>query len=583
MSLSIDKSLSKAAKLARAGDLQAASDIYRDVLEAFPANRRARQELDALNARRPKEMPPRADYDRLVAMYQRGMLRETLQAATAMAARYPSAFIIHNVLGLTQAGLQNWTAAITSYERALSLNPRAPEILTNLGIALEKTGNISGAIDAHRRALAISPGFLDAFNNLGLALARAGQHDEAVGALEKARQLQPDAADTRRNLIGVLEEHGACLMQLGQAAAASKVFARAIELGSDKAATMLAYVQATKIAPNDPFLARMRSLAADGKQDEDSAILLHFALAKAGFDISDDEHAFEHLIAGNGLRKSQIGYSFDTDRQRFEDIRTYFEITAPSQPTYTDELGFTPVFIVGMPRSGTTLVEQILASHSQCFGAGELSDLATIAAETPWYTDERQVETFRAIRREYAKAVRSLTDKPFVTDKMPLNFRLIGFIANAFPEARIVHLRRSAEAVCWSNFRRPFTARGMGFACDMEDIARYHGLYADLMAFWRDRYANAIYDLDYEALTEKPEEVIRQLLSHVGLSWDSGVLDFHKSARIVLTASALQVRQEIYKGSSEEWRPYAEFLAPMLKILNGRPAPSTTPQEKQRP
>ena len=229
-----------------------------------------------------------------------------------------------------------------------------------------------------------------------------------------------------------------------------------------------------------------------------------------------------------------------------------------------------PIFVLGMPRSGTTLVEQVLASHSRVFGAGELELLESAVAAHGSTEIPPSIDSFTRIRDAYRQGLAKLgVAEAFVTDKMPLNFRWIGYICTALPEARIVHVQRDARATCWSCFKHYFSSRGNGFASDLRDVARYYRLYADLMAFWHDRFPGRIHDLSYEALTEHQEDQTRSLLAYLGLDWEDACLAFHLAERSVQTASATQVRQRLYQGSSEAWRRYEAHLGPMLEVLAG--------------
>ena len=234
-----------------------------------------------------------------------------------------------------------------------------------------------------------------------------------------------------------------------------------------------------------------------------------------------------------------------------------------------------PIFILGMPRSGTSLTEEILSRHSAVAAAGELEYLRRAVSDLGEAGNAPDAASLRALRESYlgAMAAHAAPGAVCVTDKMPLNFRFIGHILTAMPEAAVVHLRRSPEAVCWSNYRLHFPARGMAFTSTQADIAAYYRLYADLMKFWEQRFPGRIIHVDYEALTEAPATAARGLLDALGLPWEDGVLDVEKSARSVRTASALQVKRGIYTGSSEAWRRYEPWLGEMLSGLrNGKAA-----------
>ncbi len=185
-----------------------------------------------------------------------------------------------------------------------------------------------------------------------------------------------------------------------------------------------------------------------------------------------------------------------------------------------------------------------------------------------WNSTQLSSDQLQSIRKSYLSGLTKIgASEPYITDKMPLNFRWIGFIFAATPEAKIVHVRRDARATCWSNFKHYFSRKGHGFANDLQDVAEYYKMYIDLMAFWHEKFLGRIYDLNYEALTEHQEDETRKLLEYIGLNWEDQCLEFHKTKRAVQTAAATQVRQKMYQGSSEEWRKYEKHLEPMVEIL----------------
>ena len=222
-------------------------------------------------------------------------------------------------------------------------------------------------------------------------------------------------------------------------------------------------------------------------------------------------------------------------------------------------------------RSGTSLVEQILSTHSEVYGAGELEDMGKIIGPqlSSCSDGSLKFENFiRGIHEDYYAVLRELNvSEKIVIDKMPINFLWIGFIISAFPNAKIVHLSRDPVATCWSIYKNYFSGSGNGYAYDMNDLAAYYKLYIDLMVFWKERYSDRIYDLHYESLTENQEQETRKLLDYCGLKWEERCLDFHKTKREVKTVSAIQVRKKMYKGSSEVWKRYKKHLTPLINGL----------------
>ena len=214
-----------------------------------------------------------------------------------------------------------------------------------------------------------------------------------------------------------------------------------------------------------------------------------------------------------------------------------------------------------MPRSGTTLVEQIISSHSEVLGAGELShafQLGLNLASDPKCINAAAVSEFR---QKYLSELSELSNgESIVTDKMPQNFRFIPLICAAFPEAKIIHVQRNAAATCWSNYKQYFAKDGLGYCYDLKDVVSYYELYNDLMKLWQKYYSDRIYNLNYEKLTTDQESQTRKLIEHLELSWEEACLSPHKNKRSVRTASQQQVRQKVYKGSSEAWRKYEPYL-----------------------
>ncbi|MDC0221795.1 sulfotransferase, partial [Gammaproteobacteria bacterium] len=306
---------------------------------------------------------------------------------------------------------------------------------------------------------------------------------------------------------------------------------------------------------------------------------LSFALAKAHEDLKDYAASFHYFKIANDLIKKRIGYSIDNERKVFEGTKKLFSPQIPS--VSASESTVCPIFIVGMPRSGTTLTEQILASHSMVHGAGELTVMGEKLASLlePKLNDPSMpgfsIEEVQGIREGYLKELEALgVSEQVIVDKMPTNFRSIGAIISAFPEAKIVHTNRDPMAVCWSNYKHFFvasmsgSARAIGFSSDLDDLAEYYKLYLDLMAFWRERFPGRIYDLDYESLTLNQEDETRRLLEFCELDWEDNCLDFHENRRAVRTASLSQVRKKIYTGSSEAWKKYEKYLEPLKNKLS---------------
>ena len=348
----------------------------------------------------------------------------------------------------------------------------------------------------------------------------------------------------------------------------------ALKFKPDYAQAYRHYTSAKKLKTQDEYTTRIPELLKARTISQNDRMHLSYALSKVKLDLGQHEEAIILLQTANALRKEELNYDISIDEELFNDIKNVFSTknTPVSVNSFEDKQKNIPIFILGMPRSGTTLVEQIISSHSDVHGAGELKFMDQIMDNLDWRGGHLSPDTIDNIRAEYYDNISALNiDQPFVTDKMPANFRWLGFISRAFPEAKIVHVNRNPAAVCWSNYKLYFPANGMRYSFDMEDIAHYYGLYQNLMQFWHGIFPNRVYDLTYETLTENQLEESQKLLTYLELDWQDAVMDFHKNTRSVATASSQQIRTKMYTGSSQEWERYKEHLGPMLKILNSLP------------
>jgi hypothetical protein len=302
---------------------------------------------------------------------------------------------------------------------------------------------------------------------------------------------------------------------------------------------------------------------------------LHFALAKALADIGDTAEAFDHWRSGNALIRGRITYDEPATLAGLRDMASAFAGRPPSPPGVGDPSA-APLFIVGMPRSGTTLVEQILASHPAVFAAGETNALAAAIIQvggpaliaSPSALAQLSGPALTQIGDAYVRAIRAQAPGAArITNKTPDNFRLIGLIRAALPQARIIHVRRDPIDTCLSCFTKRFTGH-QPFTFDLAELGRYYRGYQALMAFWRKTTPPAVMlEVDYEALTDDLESQARLILAHCGLDWDPRCLAFQLTERHVLTASAIQVRQPLYRSAVGRWRAYEPHLGPLIAAL----------------
>lgn len=497
-------------------------------------------------------------------LYDLGRLDEAVDSYRKALAIDPGHAEAHNNLGNALQAQEKPEDAVASYHRAVEIRPDYAEAHNNLGNVFRMQGRLDEAVTSYRRAVEIRPDYAETHNNLGLALKAKGKLEEAVASYRAALATTPDLAAAHNNLA-------TALLEQGKSAEAAASYARAIEIEPDYAEAYQNFSRATTFTGTESQIAGMQTLYdRDGLSDRDRA-LVGFSLGKVFEDVGDYERSFGYVREANRCRKRELGYSFRQDEMLFSRLREMFTglSSLPAfEPQSTDTSVANLIFVLGMPRSGTTLVEQIISSHSDVYGAGELEYLDAGIDRTGLMSGPLSQENIRALRNFYLAEVEKLDVKErVVTDKMPLNFRWVGFILSAFPEAKIVHVKRDRVATCWSAFKHYFANSGNGFAYDLADLAGYYRLYEGLVDFWHESFAGKIYDLSYERLTEHQEEETRKLISVLGLPWQDSCLAFHENARAVRTASLTQVRRKMYRGSSRDWKRYEPYLGELIDRL----------------
>ena len=362
---------------------------------------------------------------------------------------------------------------------------------------------------------------------------------------------------------------GSVLIEQGKLNEAEKSQKCAIEIQPNFAEVYRNFSMIKKFSPQDDYFARLKALLNFEKLTDDSRCSLSFALAKMYEDNSEFDKAFEHLSEGNALRKKILNYSINKDEVLFlklEEMQPF--LLEKSLKIKRAAYKIKPIFILGMPRSGTTLVEHIVSSHSKVTGAGELRYIAEYGTALATGISDLNETALYEFREKYLSEIIYLSNgRPCVTDKMPGNFRFIPLICAAFPEAKIIHVQRDSRATCWSNFRQYFSTNDLGYCYNLDDLVVYYKLYFSLMQFWQSKYGERIYNLDYERLTTDQENETRKLIKYLEIDWENSCLSPQDNKRSVKTVSQHQVRQKVYTGSSQAWKKYEPFIGGAFDTL----------------
>ncbi len=511
-----------------------------------------------------------------MALAAQGRLDEAVTHYTRALALAPQDASLHGNLGIALAAQGRIPEAIAEYERALELNPNHANVHSNLGIALAAQGRAAEAGFHYERALAINPNHAAAHNNLGIVLTDQNRVEEAMSHYARAFAIDPNNAEALNNLGNILKAQG-------HFKEAFDHYTRAIAIRADYAEARLHRAELKLFRRDDPELAALELLANQAEGPQAKSPHLHFALAKALEDAEDYARSFEHLRIGNALKRAQIDYDEAATLKGFKRIATVFDRDLLERLSGSGDPSSVPVFVLGMPRSGSTLVEQILASHPQIHAAGELEHLEKTVHELsagdppvafPECVLALDEDGLRELARAYLASLPTVAEDTLrIVDKLPGNFLSIGLIRMILPNARIIHTMRDPLDTCISCYSRLFTY-GLPYTYDLAELGRYYRAYQELMAHWRAVLPPGVMlEVSYENVVHDLEGQARRLIGFCGLPWDPRCLLFHQTERLVKTASNVQVRQPLAGSSIGRWRKYETSLGPLLlELAAERPA-----------
>ena len=471
----------------------------------------------------------------------------------------------HYNLGVKLHKLGKLDEAEVSYKKAIELKPNYFQALNNLGSILQKIGKLDESEASYKKAIKFKSDFVQAHNNLGLLLQKIGKLDEAEVSFKQAIKFRSDIPEIYNNLGNLLKD-------FGRFEDAKANYKKAIEL---KPNFVLAHYILSKLKnfnKEDEQLIQMQKLYFDKTLTEAQRCRLSFALGKAFEDLNQFDKSFKYYSEGNALRKKLLNYNIRQDIEFFDQLKkTYPIIEKNSLKTISLPNKPRLIFILGMHRSGTTLTEQIISSHSEVLGAGELPYVHRFGDAIARGISKVNTKILVDFRESYLKKLKELSNKSTtVTDKMPSNFKYVGLICSAFPDAKIVHVKRNSAATCWGNYKQHFTSKTLGYSYNLDDLITYYGLYQNLMQFWEEQYGDRIYSLKYETLTMNQEDETRKLIQYLDLKWEQECLAPQDNKRSVSTASnsSKQIRQKIYQDSSQKWKKFEPFLKGVFNQLD---------------
>ena len=475
----------------------------------------------------------------------------------------------HHLEAISYANKNRLEESKSSFQKSLDLQP-VPEVFFNLAVILEKMGLQDDAIASLHDAVNLRSDFTEAY----LALAKLYQtnkdFDGAIDSYRKAIAFDSTNIEAHVNL-------GIICQGKGRMDEASTCFNDALALDPDDVELFIFANLARKCTPeNLGQIKRFENKFTTGLLPERLRANLAFNLGKAFEELGEYDNAFRYFSEGNRLKRATINFSLQSFAEEVESIKSHGDFFH-SKSSDSGGDSFTPVFIIGMPRSGTTLIEKILASHPDVHGAGEISVVGDIAMKLARtnnlimiyeYIKENPRQFLEQFSMDYAITLQEYDRSvSHITNKMPLNYLFVGLIHLALPNAKIIHCQRDPMDTCWSIYKHSFDGTHK-YAYDLKELGEYYLLYEDLMAFWHNVFPGVIYEISYEDLVQKQNLETRNLLEYCNLPWNKRCLAFHETAMDIKTASKLQVNKPIYKDSIQFWRNYENHLKPLSEVLS---------------
>ncbi len=513
---------------------------------------------------------PAKTYAQASAAFNQRNFAQALQLASQLLPQAPNHAELHFLAGMSALELQDMGPALEYLQRSVNLYPKRADYATQFARALSMVNLSADAVKVAEHALTQQPLDAQTLDTLGVVFTRANAHERATALYDRAVALMPNHPNYHHNFAK-------SLVFMNRFDEAERELEACIQLAPGSWGAHLTLSQLRRQTPERNHLKRLHALLAKSAGNLAAQLNLHLSLAKEYEDLGDHPNAFEHLTAGKAAAKAMIRHASEQDDLLFATVMRASPAPQAATAGYaTDE----PIFVIGMPRSGTTLVERILSSHPDVHAAGELQNFPLAlkrasGSRTPQLIDTEVIERaqnvdWRALGEDYLTSTRPDTGltRRFV-DKLPHNFLHVGAIANALPNAKIICLRRNPMDTCLGNFRQLFTLASPyhGYSNDLLDIGRYYILFDRLMAHWKQQFPGRILEISYEALVESQESHTRELLAFCELPWHDACLRFEENLAPATTASAVQVREPLYRDAMQRWKQYEPQLAGLRNLL----------------
>ena len=483
----------------------------------------------------------------------------------------PEYVVLYNLLGSAYQNIGIYTLAKEIFIKGYKMDPSNVAIMNNLANTYKNIGEFQLSEDLFKKIIERKPNYINAYVNFGNLKRDNNDFNMAIDLYNKALKID--------NKIPVVHYSLALAYQgLGEFDIAIEFAKKTLQLDPSFTQADMLISQSNKYINENEHYNEMCSKLNKLKLNDNQKINLLFAIAKVEEDLNQIEKSFKNLSLGNQIKRNNLNFNINNEIELFKSIKKNFkEINILKEQLKNKISNKNIIFILGMPRSGTSLVEQIITSHSDVFGAGELSEMSKIVKEnlienniisenkiSNLIKDEILIDKLRSNYYDYLK--RFNFKENFITDKAPLNFRWIGLINILFPNSKIIHCKRNPKDNCLSLYKNFFEG-GLDFSYHQKELGTFYNLYLDLMNFWKNQFPNSIYDANYESIIEKPDKEIKEIIKFCNLPWEENCLTFYNNKTPIKTMSTAQARQPIYKSSVNSYERFSPFLKDLNEII----------------
>ena len=472
---------------------------------------------------------------------------------------YPNKAILYNLLGIIQQAQNKYMDAVVAYKKGIDIDPKFGILYSNLANIYKIKKDITEAEKFYKKAIEVDKKISEPHNNLGNLFKLRNDYDQAIECYKKAIEINNDFFWAHYNL-------GSTYTNMGLYEEARESFINSIKVKPFFCPSHRSLSRIKKYKKDDKHLLEMKKIYSSKNIQDNDKKELAFALGKAYEDIGDYESSFDYYKTGNLLHRKYLNFSITNEQNEFNEIKKNYSKDFFSKNKNFGYKDSTPIFIIGMPRSGTTLVEQIISSHPKVYGGDELNYIPEMVYENK-NIENLSNEKITELGKQYVDKIKNISsNSSFVTDKLPINFKWLGFIKLILPNAIVINCVRDSKDNCFSIYKN-FFPKSVNFAYDMKEIVKYYNLYSELLKHWNAVIPNFIINIKYEKLINDHEVEIKNLIKLCNLTWDNKCIEFYNNKRPIKTASDTQARAKIYKTSIDSWKNYSRNLKDFFKEL----------------